>query len=66
MRRVSVPLDALRHGKAAIRREIQEKVPPLISEGGYVPLADGRIRQDVPYENYIHYRTLLQEVTRAG
>jgi hypothetical protein len=39
-----IDLDALRHGKEAIRREIEEKVPPLLAEGGYVPLADGRVR----------------------
>ena len=48
--------------KTAIRREIEEKVPPLIADGGYVPLADGRIRSDVPYENYVYYRELLQKV----
>lgn len=61
-----IDLDTLRYGKEAIRREIEEKVPPLLSEGGYVPLADGRIREDVPYENYVYYRTLLQEVTQVN
>jgi hypothetical protein len=28
-----------------------------------VPLADGRVRADVPFENYVYYRELLQEVT---
>jgi len=60
-----IDLDTLRYGKDAIRREIEEKVPPLLSEGGYVPLADGRIREEVPYENYVYYRTLLQNVTQA-
>ena len=59
-----IDLDTLRHGKEAIRREIEEKVPPLLAEGGYVPLADGRIREDVPYENYVYYRQLLRKVTR--
>jgi uroporphyrinogen decarboxylase len=59
-----IDLDALRHGKEAIRREIEEKVPPLVADGGYVPLADGRVREDVPFENYVYYRQLLEEVTR--
>jgi uroporphyrinogen decarboxylase len=59
-----IDLDALRHGKEAIRREIEEKVPPLLAEGGYVPLADGRVREDVPFENYVYYRRLLERVTR--
>ena len=59
-----IDLDALRRGKEAIRREVMEKVPPLLADGGYVPLADGRIRQDVPYENYLYYRRLLEQITR--
>lgn len=60
-----IDLDALRHDKEAIRREIEEKVPPLLAEGGYVPLADGRVREDVPFENYVYYRQLLERVTRG-
>jgi hypothetical protein len=59
-----IDLDALRHGKDAIRREVMEKVPPLLADGGYVPLADGRIREDVTYPNYVYYRQLLEEITR--
>jgi hypothetical protein len=58
-----VDLDALRRGKEAIRREIMEKVPPLLESGGYIPLADGRVREDVRYEDYLYYRELLAEVT---
>ncbi|MBU0510494.1 MAG: hypothetical protein KKD28_02180 [Chloroflexi bacterium] len=32
-------------------------------EGGYVPLADGRARADIPYENYAYYRQLLAEIS---
>ncbi len=60
-----IDLDALRGDKKAIRREIEEKVPPLIEEGGYIPLADGRVRADVPFENYVYYRQLLQKVTKG-
>jgi hypothetical protein len=58
-----IDLDALRRDKEAIRREVEEKVPPLVADGGYVPLADGRVRSDVPYDNYVYYRTLLQKIT---
>lgn len=58
-----VDLDALREGKEAIRREIEENVPPLLAQGGYVPLADGRVRADIPFENYLFYRQLLEKVT---
>jgi uroporphyrinogen decarboxylase len=59
-----IDLDALREDKEAIRREIEEKVPALIEEGGYIPLADGRVRADVPFENYVYYRQLLEKVTQ--
>lgn len=59
-----IDLDALRHGKEAIKREVVDKVPPLLADGGYVPLADGRIREDVPFENYAYYRRLLESVTQ--
>ena len=59
-----IDLDALRKDKAAIRQEIEEKVPPLIAEGGFIPLADGRVRADVPFENYVYYRQLLEKVTQ--
>ena len=60
-----IDVDVLRQDKEAIRREVEEKVPPLLEAGGYVPLADGRIRPDVPYENYVYYRELLAEVCRG-
>ncbi|MGD2187581.1 MAG: uroporphyrinogen decarboxylase family protein [Desulfobacterales bacterium] len=59
-----IDLDALRENKSAIQREIEEKVPALIEEGGYIPLADGRVRADVPFENYVFYRRLLEKVTQ--
>ena len=61
-----IDLDALLRGKDAIRREIETKVPPLLAEGGYVPLADGRVRVNVPFENYAYYRRVLQEVVQAA
>jgi uroporphyrinogen decarboxylase len=59
-----IDLDALRHDKEAIRREVEEKLPPLLEDGGFVPLADGRVREDVAYENYLYYRRLLEKVTK--
>ena len=59
-----IDLDALRGGKEMIDREVKEKIPALLAQGGYVPLADGRVREDITYENYIYYRKLLQEMTQ--
>lgn len=58
-----IDLDVLRLGREAIAREIEDKVPPLLAEGGYVPLADGRVREDVTFENYSFYRRMLEKVT---
>jgi hypothetical protein len=59
-----IDLDVLREGKAAIQHELEEKVPPLLEQGGYVPLADGRVREDIPFENYVYYRQLLEKTTK--
>ena len=59
-----IDLDALRYDEETIRREVDEKVKPLVSEGGYIPLADGRVREDIPLKNYIYYRRLLEKVTQ--
>jgi len=58
-----IDLDVLREGKEAIRAEVEGKVPTLLAQGGYVPLADGRVRKDIPLENYIYYRKLLEKIT---
>jgi hypothetical protein len=57
-----IDLDALRHDKVSIRQEIEEKIPPLLASGGFIPLADGRIRKDVLFENYLYYRRLLEQM----
>jgi len=57
-----IDLDALREGKDSIREEIEAKVPPLVASGGYVPLADGRVREDVAFEDYAYYRKMLRTV----
>jgi hypothetical protein len=59
-----IDLDVLRGDKETIRREVEEKVPPLLAQGGYVPLADGRVREDIPLENYLYYRQLLEKFTK--
>lgn len=58
-----IDVDVLRQDKDAIRREVELKVPPLLDSGGFIPLADGRVRAVVPYENYRFYRALLAQVT---
>lgn len=59
-----IDLDVLLRSKEAIRRELETKLPVLLEQGGYVPLADGRVRENVPLDSYVYYRRLLEEMTR--
>jgi hypothetical protein len=36
------------------------------TKGGFIPLADGRVRKDIPLDNYLYYRRLFEEVTQRG
>lgn len=56
-----IDLDALRLGREAIAKEMR-KVPVLLEGGGYIPLADGRIRKEIRFENYSYYRSLLEKI----
>jgi hypothetical protein len=56
-----IDLDEVREGGEAIEREI-ERIEPLLRQGGYVPLADGRVRASMPLDRYVHYRRLLKAV----
>jgi hypothetical protein len=58
--------DSLRHTKEDIYRAVMERVPPLLENGGFIPLADGRVREDVSFENYLYYRKLLELTTGTG
>lgn len=57
-----IDLDALRGDKASIQAEVEEKTLPLLAQGGYAPLLDGRIRRDIPWENYVYYRQSLEHL----
>ncbi len=61
-----VCMDALRRDRRAIRREIGRKVPVLLAQGGYIPLAAGRVRVDVSLANYAYYRQRLAAAVQAG
>jgi len=53
---------ALSRGKKEIKKEVMEKVPGLIKQGGYVPNIDHGIPPDVPFENFAYYRELVQKI----
>lgn len=53
----------LAQDRRAMEEEILSQVPPLLEQGGYVPLVDGRVRSHVPFENYVFYRELIRELS---
>jgi hypothetical protein len=57
-----IDLDVLRTDTDTIRRTLRDLVPPLLADGGYIPLADGRIRADIPLPNYLAYREELERI----
>ena len=60
-----IDADTLRLGQGEITQAVTELVPQLLEEGGYIPLADGRVREDVPYANYTCYRKLLESTVES-
>jgi len=55
--------NVLTRDKQTIRDEIYEKAPPLLKSGGYIPTIDNRARAHIPFENFVYYRTLIEEVS---
>jgi hypothetical protein len=53
--------DVLRQDARAIQQAVAA-VQPFVEEGRFIPLADGRVREDVPYPNYVFYRQELQKM----
>jgi hypothetical protein len=52
--------DVLRGDKLAIRQAVAA-VKPFVQAGRFIPLSDGRVREDVPYWNYAFYRRELEK-----
>ena len=46
----------LAQSKQAIDREIERIIPVMRARGGYIPTCDHGVPEEVPYENYLHYR----------
>lgn len=56
--------DSLRQTQQDIHQAVMEVVPELLEDGGFIPLADGRVREDVSFNNYVYYRKLLESTTK--
>ena len=61
-----IDLDLLRQDREMIRQRDRGKAPLLLKQGGYIPLADGRVRPDVPFAQYVYYRELLERVASSS
>lgn len=62
-----IPLGVLREeSPGRIAERITAIVSPLLREGRYVPLAGGRVREDVPWAAYRRYREALAGVTAVA
>jgi hypothetical protein len=61
-------IDATTLGRdeAAVRRAVEETVPPLLEGGRYLPCLDDRPRGNVPFAQYRLYRRLLEEMAEKG
>lgn len=57
-----IDANVLMRDEEAIRKEIYEKVPPLLESGGYIPTIDNRARAHIPFKNFAYYRKLLEEI----
>ncbi len=58
-----IPLSLLRTAEPGeIGARLEEIVVPLLQTGRYIPLAGGRIREDVSWETYRSYRGRLQSL----
>jgi hypothetical protein len=59
-----IDTDWLYQDAYTIQQKLWEVLPALLQQGGYIPLADGRVRVEVPFQNYVTYRLLLEELVK--
>jgi uroporphyrinogen decarboxylase len=57
---------ALLRGSSAVRRAVEETVPPLLGQGRYLPCLDDRPRDTTPFAMYALYRKLLADIAERG
>jgi len=53
---------ALTRGEDAVRRAVENTVPPLLAQGRYLPCLDDRPRDNTPFPMYRIYRELLADL----
>jgi len=61
-----IELDVFTRQEDVIKQELNEKVFPLLADGGYIPLADGRVRENISLEKYMNYRRILSNIINGN
>jgi uroporphyrinogen decarboxylase len=51
----------LASGKEAIDAHLRHILPPMVERGGYIPMCDHGVPDNVSLENYLHYRRRMCE-----
>ena len=51
----------LAEDKDSIDREVERIMPFMVERGGYIPTCDHGVPEEVPFENYMHYRKRMLE-----
>jgi len=51
----------LASSKEAIKKEVDRIMPFMVKYGGYLPTCDHGVPPEVPFENYIYFRKLLED-----
>lgn len=52
----------LARSKQEIDREVERILPVMRQRGGYIPTCDHGVPEEVPYDNYLHYRKRCLEL----
>ena len=54
----------LTRGKAEIDAEMK-RLAPVVAQGGFIPLVDHQVPDDVPLENYLYYLERRRQMSEA-
>jgi hypothetical protein len=57
-----IDIDLLSGNLDYLSKKLIATLPPLLADGGFIPLADGRVRRYIPFDNYIAYRKMLEQI----
>lgn len=61
-----IDLDILTRQEDVIKHELNKRVLPLLADGGYIPLTDGRVRENIFLEKYMNYRRTLSNIISSN